>query len=283
MNVLLTVNEGYLNAVETLVYSLRKNTEQSLVIYLLYNEIEDVKLSKLERFINDKCRAVLKTYRVKNNFFDKLPVSDHFNPIIYYRLMAQDIIPENISRILYLDVDIIINGNIDEFYERDFQGKGIIACLNKDFELENKKRLGLKEDSCYVNAGVILFNLDFARKKIPYEVVVECIEKNISRLRWYDQDVLNILYEDHMICLKDNKYNLQVTKDFGCDKSIEKKLENTRIIHFTGSLKPWMKGYREKQGRRYYKLMWECGQKREAVKLLMYNSLRRWVWFVSGK
>ena len=37
--------------------------------------------------------------------------------------MLQDILPDDVERILYLDVDIIISGSLLEFYYEDFEGK----------------------------------------------------------------------------------------------------------------------------------------------------------------
>ena len=46
----------------------------------------------------------------------------------YYRLMLQDILPEEVDRILYLDIDIIVNKPLDELYDMDFEGKLLCAC-----------------------------------------------------------------------------------------------------------------------------------------------------------
>ena len=283
MNILLTANSHYLCAIKTVIYSLREHTRQPIEIYLLYNQMSARDLDDLKEYVQNKCSASLVSYYVKENFFESLQMEDHFSPIIYYRLIAQKLLPDTVSRILYLDVDVMLNGNIDGFYNIDFQGKGIVACENFDDSSEYKERLGLKKTSHYVNAGVILFNMDYVRKMVPEDAVIGCIRKYSGIMKWYDQDILNILYEDSMICCRDRRYNFQT----GCSpdkiQGFKESLENAKIIHFTGSLKPWMKGYMGNAGGRYYKLLWRSGSKGKAVELSVYNTLRRWYWRVTGK
>lgn len=42
--------------------------------------------------------------------------------------MLMDILPESVDRLMYLDVDLIINGSIEEFYHIDFAGDDVIAA-----------------------------------------------------------------------------------------------------------------------------------------------------------
>ena len=283
MNILLTANSRYLCARKRVIYALREHTRQPVRVYLLYNQMSAQDLDDLREYAKNKCSVSLVGYHVKEDFFESLLMEEHFSPIIYYRLIAQKLLPDTVSRILYLDVDVMVNGNIDSFYSTDFQGNGIVACENFDDSSEYKERLGLKKTSHYVNAGVILFNMDYVRKMVPEDAVIGCIRKYSGIMKWYDQDILNILYEDSMICCRDRRYNFQM----GCSpdkmQGLKEGLENAKIIHFTGSLKPWMKGYMGKAGGRYYKLLWRSGSKGKAVELGVYNMLRRWYWRVTGK
>lgn len=283
MNILLTANSRYLCAIKTVIYSLREHTRQPIEVYLLYNQMSAQDLDDLREYAKNKCSASLVGYHVKEDFFESLKMEEHFSPIIYYRLIAQKLLPDTVSRILYLDVDVMINENIDSFYNTDFQGNSIIACENRDDSSEYKERLGLKKTSHYVNAGVILFNMDYVRKMVPEKDVIECIRKYSGIMKWYDQDILNILYEDSMICCRDGRYNFQTGGSPEKVQGFKESLKKAKIIHFTGSLKPWMKGYMGNAGGRYYKLLWRSGSKGKAVELSVYNTLRRWYWRVSGK
>ena len=283
MNILLTANSRYLCAIKTVIYSLREHTRQPIEVYLLYNQMSLQDLDDLKEYVQDKCSASLVGYHVKEDFFESLQMEEHFSPIIYYRLIAQKLLPDTVSRILYLDVDVMVNGNIDDFYSTDFQGRGIVACENFDDSSEYKERLGLKNTSHYVNAGVILFNMEYVRKMVPEKAVIGCIRKYSGIMKWYDQDILNVLYEDSMICCVDERYNFQT----GCSpdkvQGLKDSLKNAKIIHFTGSLKPWMRGYMGSAGGKYYKLLWRSGSKGKAVELSVYNTMRRWYWRVTGK
>lgn len=283
MNILLTANSRYLCAVKTVIYSLRQHTERELNVFLFYDQMPLSELKNLQRYMQKKCRASLTGYQVKEAFFSSLQMRDHFSPIVYYRLIAQELLPEIVSRILYLDVDLIVNGNIDAFYDTDFQGKDIVACENRGDTLPHKKRLGLSADSHYMNAGVLLLNIEHIRRTMPSERVIECIQEHLEVLEWYDQDVLNILYETKMLFCEDMNYNFQTSARIYNREELKKILGNAKIIHFAGTLKPWMKGYIGNLGKSYYRLLWKSGMRLMAVKLSIYNTLKRWLWRVTGK
>ena len=283
MNILLTANSRYLCAIKAVIYSLRQHTERKLDVFLLYDQMSIGDLENLQHYMKEKCRASLTCCQVEEDYFDSLQMGSHFSPIVYYRLIAQKFLPETVSRILYLDVDIMINGDIDSFYDTDFLGKDIVACENRGDTLTHKKRLGLKITSHYVNAGVLLFNMAQIRKNVSAEEIIHCIKKNIEILEWYDQDVLNILYEDKIVLCKSSNYNFQTSAEVYSRERLHEILNNAKIIHFAGTLKPWMKGYIGNLGKSYYRLLWKSGMRLMAVKLSVYNTLKRWLWRVTGK
>ena len=68
----------------------------------------------------------------------------------------------NTDKAIYLDVDVIVIGDILKFYEQDLNNHIIGAipdlCRNKEYLNNIKECLGLKSDSKYFNAGVLLIN-----------------------------------------------------------------------------------------------------------------------------
>lgn len=46
----------------------------------------------------------------------------------YYRLMLLDILPSNVKRMFYFDVDIIVNKSLEDFYNINFEGNDLAAC-----------------------------------------------------------------------------------------------------------------------------------------------------------
>lgn len=128
-------------------------------------------------------------------------VSANYNNFTYYRLLLPDIL-ESMDRILYLDADTIINYDVAELYDMDFEGNYLIgtydvqiaAWQNYDSGMRayfNALRVG--DSGQYVQAGVLLFNLEQLVKDNKCEEIIKsaCNEKYIFN----DQDLINIYFK----------------------------------------------------------------------------------------
>ena len=146
-----------------------------------------------------------------------------------------DLLPE-IERIIYLDTDIVVQGDIAKLYDLEFAKDQFIAGVNDMDSEELKEKIST---SAYINSGVILFDLATIRR-IKLNVVEESI-KILQNFRErislnIDQDLINIIFNDH-IRLLDISWNAQsvgTPRGFKLgydDKSIEKN-----IIHFIASI-----------------------------------------------
>lgn len=186
------------------------------------------------------------TYEVDEKVLSTLPVNAIWPLSIYYRLLAFDFLSEKINTLLYLDSDIICKGSISELELLSLDN--YYAAVVPDIESTQAKthqRLGLDFAGKYFNSGFVYANLASWKK---YQLTVEIFkliqsEKNSGRLKYPDQDALNILLLGKLIYLG-KKYNtiysLKSEFEFK-DKSFYKKfiLDSTVFIHYTGVTKPW--------------------------------------------
>ena len=102
----------------------------------------------------------------------------------------------------------------------------------------------MMDPGSYVNAGVLMLDLEKCRQKVSFRDVVETLH---SRNFFYnDQDVLNILLEGN-IKQVDCKWNYMNNIVFylECDRKEFRELyldlsrEDYRIIHYISAIKPW--------------------------------------------
>jgi lipopolysaccharide biosynthesis glycosyltransferase len=114
-------------------------------------------------------------------------------------------------------------------------------------EPEEYERLGYPMSYGYFNSGVCLLNLDYWRKH-------NCIKDFISllgdgeKLRYYDQDVLNMMFHASKLNLP-IKYNLLTVylyknprwSNTMFEQEISESLQEPVIIHYAGGDKPWFK------------------------------------------
>lgn len=120
-----------------------------------------------------------------------IKLEEHVNHSTFYRYFISDI-PE--ERILYLDSDIIVDGNIEEMYFSEFHGKFAKAVKDmyvSDVEHWYQEYPNMKP---YFNAGVILVNNTLWKINNLKESLIQTTIK-YPKLSIADQDVLNIVFK----------------------------------------------------------------------------------------
>lgn len=238
MNIIIAVDENYVEYAKTMLFSLACNNDEKIVVYLLQKSVSKPSLAQFARFMEEKCHGELRVVDIPAELFADLPSNGRLSEETYYRLLAFELLPKTVERALWLDADIIVKGNIADFYHTDFDGKLAAACAEDT--LKNHERLGLSQTHRYFNAGVILFNLPAMRQRFSPADVFSCIERHRDHLDCMDQDVLNVLLMDSVKYVDRTTYN---NGAFGFNilgKEKMRELEETaRIIHYWGSVKPW--------------------------------------------
>jgi lipopolysaccharide biosynthesis glycosyltransferase len=181
------------------------------------------------------------TYVVPDSrLFEKIPPA-HLPMETYYRLAIARILPLIYRKVIYLDCDVVVRGDIAELFNISLDGKtvGAVADCFQDLRRENLRKLckslqlpEVPEKLMYFNAGVLLINLDSWRKRRIEEKLFEFIRETPVKLWLADQDALNIILLDDRKELL-GKYNLIA------GEARQYNEPNPFIIHFAGGDKPW--------------------------------------------
>lgn len=175
---------------------------------------------------------------------------------IYYRLLLADILPETVHKVLYLDADIIVRHDLKELYDINIDDAALAAVTEPDGADGSCKSLGYPSDLGYFNSGVILFNLDYFRKKNITEKLINFIKENPEKLRCPDQDALNFVLRDEKKMLP-LKYNVQegffrIKPETLNSKEQLSAIQDPNIVHYTTNEKPWKKTCRHPLRNLYY-------------------------------
>lgn len=242
LKIAVTVDENYVYPLKVMLYSLFTSQKEPVTVFLVYARIRKKSLREL----NALCVAYgakFQGIRVENDVFDHAPVRMHFTKEMYYRLILPWLLP-NEDRVLYLDPDIIINGSLDTLWEMELDGASFAAAGDRLIMLLGAKaRSELKEDTVYVNSGVILMDLERIREEKSQEEILSFLIERRADLSFPDQDIINILWEGQIKQI-DDAYNLNPNILYL--KEYLKMPWNThswKIIHYMGSDKPWKGGY----------------------------------------
>ena len=243
MNILVAFNDGYVMPTRVMLESLIENSREVLHIYILYIALREDSISKLSMLKGDK--AILHFIHIDESRYKDVPITRFYSKEAYIRLFAQLYIPEEVDRILWLDSDVIVNGDIGEFYRQSFNDKLYVAY--KDVEqgdsAEKKAELGMPADAAYINSGVLLMNLTEIRNQIQEEAITRYIKEYFDKILFVDQDVLNgLLYDCFKVLDSDYLYNYFANQITPWNKRFVYR--NVRIIHYAGGCKPWNASYK---------------------------------------
>ena len=154
---------------------------KELTVYLLGEDISDENKNIILGIAEEYHRSVFIIDVPKIDIPQSL-VSVRWPLSAYTRLYSGELLTSYVERVLYLDCDTIVKGNISELQTINISGKivyGVKDCISKNY----KKNIGLAKDDIYVNAGVLLFNLNELRKiniKAAIDKYMNIYEKRIN-------------------------------------------------------------------------------------------------------
>ncbi|MDD2967112.1 MAG: glycosyltransferase [Desulfovibrionaceae bacterium] len=198
--------------------------------------------------------------------------------LCFCRLLLPWIFP-NFKKILNLGADIIIERDIyelciqqipEEYYLAGVEDFGYQGRLGRDISFED---LSLKYPFRYVNADVLIYNLEKIRNTFTIESIMSVWQKKF--LQCAEQDALNLIF-DGKIFLLDSRWNIfpkrMSTEEYISNAPLEsrKRYENIYnepyIIHYAGEPKPW-----DFPDVDYAERWWAYARKSEYYELILYN------------
>lgn len=158
----------------------------------------------------------------------------HFSIVTYYRLFIASLFPQY-RKIVYLDSDLVLLGDVAELYNTDMAGAIIAAAPEQyvrntpEFRLYAQKALNVNPDG-YVNAGVLVIDLDKFRLHRIEETFIDLITRYDFDLLDPDQAYLNYLCDGYIHVLPNgwNKEPLPLP--------LEGELN---LVHYALYKKPW--------------------------------------------
>lgn len=258
MKVMYTCDNNYVWLMGISAISLFENNIgiDELKVYLLGENINEENKNELKK-IGEKYGREVEVIDVPKLSIPPSLISARWPLSAFTRLFSGVILPDDVARILYLDCDTIISGDISELENVEFSGNiamGVKDCISGTY----KKNVGLDMDSPYINAGVILFDMD-ALRKININVEIErYMNKYEKFINYADQDILNGMFKgkigklnpkfDVMTIDAVHTYEeilkLRRPTNFYKKEELEEAMLNPAIIHYTTNMlvvRPWFR------------------------------------------
>ena len=230
------------HCVVTLVSIFENNRDNKVCAHIIaagLSENEKQILTKLAQDYNNEIKFYFPDKDILQDFSIKA-FRRRISMATYYRCLLSDILPESVDRVLYLDCDIVVRGNLMPFYSLEFKDKAVAVVEDLGYDEDERYiQLGYDKKLSYFNAGVLLVNLDAWRKDNVPQKCKDFFRKYPERIKFNDQDLLNIilrnskLHVDETWNMQDAFYRTKNTK-----KINPESLNNPMIVHYTNR-KPW--------------------------------------------
>lgn len=232
-----------------------------LRVFLIENALSEENKDKLNAIANEFGRKIeyIDMPDIQTKMGTDLYIPHRLNIVDYARLLAAEILPNDIDRIIQLDCDLYLRHPIDELWEMNLDG---IYCrmINEGHNKRNRKILKIPGEGMYYNSGVVLINLKKWREDRIQEKFIEYIRFMHGYIPINAQGVMNAVM-DGKIGLLPLKYNvhtlmyafsysdylkLRRPAEFYTKEEFEGALNDPTIVHFMTcfyfDVRPWMKG-----------------------------------------
>lgn len=198
--------------------------------------------------LGERVQIFLHDFGVANELsIEALPLGRHISPAAYRRLLLPHILPQQYTRILYLDCDTLCVGpGIEQLLTLDLDGRAFAAALDmirlKDFksgplseEFQHyRTTLGLEADAPYFNSGVLLIDRAQWIAHNITEHAVAFARNHLDQCQFHDQSALNAVTQGQWAPLSP-RFNFMgdfLLLNLMCEI-------DPVILHFVNDPKPW--------------------------------------------
>lgn len=220
-------------AIRSLIENASKEFEYRIVVLntgLDPENVEKVKKNECSGFTIDFVDISEYVEEIKARFKNVY----HFSVATYYRLFIASLFPQY-KKIVYLDCDLVVLGDISELYHMDMDDNILAAVVDgyvsgtPEFREYAEFSIGVDPDR-YINAGVLVINLEEFRKDKIQEKFIRLIKEYDFDLLDPDQAYLNYLCQGKISPLQ-RSWNTEAI-----NSSVQAK---KNIVHYALYKKPW--------------------------------------------
>lgn len=237
IHIVLGSDEKFAQHLAVTMASILHNTRTPIEFHILHDGLSEETQRKI--------RAVTQLHPATINFvllpldeFKDLPSRPNISLMTYSRIKIPTLLPQ-LSRVLYLDCDIVVCDDLSALWQTDLASHPVGACL--DFISPRKvAALGL-DPLAYFNAGVILMDLERMRA-LDFNGQIVGYLNAPTRVFAHDQDLLNLIFANDWQRLN-SRWNVVVHHSLHRSKRLRiysyaefaEALRNPGIIHYTGT------------------------------------------------
>ena len=236
--IFLSSDDNYAPFVATTIASICDNTESFCDFYILDSGISEENKEKIcelkKQLLNFDIEFIPIDLEKEFKNINYCNAGNYISISTYNRFLIPKVKPE-LGKVLYLDIDIVVLGDIAELYNQELEGYALGAVWDKSrkyYNLDTKELMELSDDYKYFNAGVLLIDIQKWNKDNIVEKLFKISDRYGEKVLHADETLLN-KYFDGQYKILDLKYNY-LEYDL-----ISHPQEQVIIRHFATKFKPW--------------------------------------------
>ncbi|HEM3182160.1 TPA: SP_1767 family glycosyltransferase [Streptococcus suis 89-5259] len=238
LDIAFSVNNRYAQYLGATILSiLAHHPKEEVRVHILYKEIAQSILQDLDNLAQQTPNLELHFHLLEDQQFSAIPIRTEQFP---FESFSRFLLPEllaDLDRILYLDVDILVHGNLMELFQTDLEGYALGAVVEADIFKYYQwylDSLGFAATDAYFSSGVLLMDLDKMRQDGATNQLIAMALEKAHDYKFPDQDILNLYY-------KGNFKQLSPAYNYTDVRKQNRELATDEIIieHFNGDIKAW--------------------------------------------
>lgn len=248
IHVAIATDASYVPWAGTVICSLLdRHQPDQLTIHVLHDgEMSVPALENLESLAVGRGSTV-RSVAVRDDRIDALPPAVGGGRVTWFRVLLPELL--NVPRVLVLDADTLVVDSLEPLWGTELGGAPLGAVCNVVEPAMRRHVSALDLDPRrYLNAGVLLMDLDAMRKEEATAAMLRFASAVASRIRWLDQDTLNFIFKDRWLALHPrwNAMNSLWTwndwaREIFDDDVLREAMAHPAVLHFEGPAfcKPW--------------------------------------------
>lgn len=209
------------------------NIHNNLVIHIIYDELLPQDMEKLRLTEQLYRNLTISFYQITSTAGMTFVVPDgHITQAMYYRYMFAELLPAELTRIIYMDSDIICQGDILPLWQVELGGH-LLGATRDLGEEKSCARIGLINGR-YFNSGVLVMDLTkWREQKLVNKLFAWLKQVQGSKVLWGDQDALNAVIDGEFAEIP-RTYNCIVINDVDL-----RAIPEDVLVHYIDCIKPW--------------------------------------------
>jgi lipopolysaccharide biosynthesis glycosyltransferase len=250
INIGFALDINYVNILINCIYSITEyNKENNIEYYIIVDSLETKEeIVEKIKIIENQLKISYKIFEEEDKLFYETntrtigELRQDINVIHYGQVLFNKYF--NIQKILYLEADQVILGDLKELYSLDIAESGIAAnpimynnyhIQIKENNIVNFEGIEYNDNIFYFNAGVTLIDFNYFEKHKILEEFNNIVIQNKNAIEnlylFYTQGILNILFYNKYTHF-DKKYNYVLSDAWNDVNNTE--LKDMIILHYNG-------------------------------------------------